>query len=390
MATPFPNLQSVQLGLRLGDTAQPAPLGLMQALQGVEVTQTDEAPSRFQLTFHTEVAGTGALDYAVVQSPLLAPATRVVITAAVNAAAQVLIDGFITRQQLMPSDRPGGSKFAVLGEDVSVKMDMIQISLEYPAMSDALIAAAVLAKYIPLYGVLPNVIPSVTDVIPFGYVPQQNGTDREYLKQLAQQNGNVFYIQPGASPGENFAYWGPPDYSGTPQPPLNVNLGPFTNVSSLLFSYDTLAPYFVYGYVMETSVDPYVPIPILTVGSSRFPPLATQPALSPANLLTLSTRKNLWQDLGMDPVKSEVTAQGMTDLSTDAAVTAQGELDVAIYGGVLTAPGLVGVRGAGTNYDGIYYVKEVQHQVTAKTGDWNYRQSFTLTREGLGSTVQQL
>lgn len=390
MSTPPPNLQSIQLGLRLGTTARPAPLELMQALQAVEVTQTDEAPSRFQLTFHTEVAGTGALDFAVVQSPLLQPATRVVITAAVNAAAQVLIDGFITRQQLTPSDRPGGSTFAVLGEDLSVKMDMIQISLEYPALGDGLIAAAVLAKYIPLYGVLPVVMPTLEDVIPFGYVPQQNCTDREYLKQLAQQNGNVFYIQPGTSPGENYAYWGPPIRIGTPQPPLNVDLGPFTNVDSIQFSYDTLAPYFVYGYVMETTVDPYLPIPVLTVGSTRFPPLATQPALSPLNLLSLSTRKNLWQDQGMDPIKSELTAQGMTDLSADPAVTAQGELDVVRYGAVLTAPGLVGLRGSGANYDGLYYVKQVQHRITAKSGDWSYRQGFTLTREGLGSTVSQL
>lgn len=390
MATPFPNLQSVQLGLRLGDTAAPAPADLMQALVGVNVTQTDEAPSRFTLTFHTEVAGTGTLDYGVLQSPLLAPATRVAVSVAANGDSQVLIDGFITRQQFVPSDRPGGATFSVLGEDVSVKMDMIQLPIEYPAMGDALIAEVVLAKYALLYGVVPAVMPTPIDVVPFGYVPQQNCTDREYLKQLAQQNGNVFYIQPGPTPGASLAYWGPPIYFGTPQPPLNVNQGPFTNVESIQLSYDTLAPFFVYGYVMETEVDPYLPIPILTVGSTRFPPLAAQPALDPAELFSLSIKKNLWQDQGMDPIKSEVTAQGMTDLSTDNVVTAQGELDVERYGGVLTAPGLVGVRGTGASWDGLYYVKQVEHKISAKAGDWTYKQSFTLTREGLGSTVEAL
>jgi hypothetical protein len=389
VSTPFPDPQSIQVGLRLGDSFTPAPLDLMQALEGVEVTQTDEAPSRFQLTFRAEIAGPGALDYAVVQSSLLQPATRVVVSVAVNAASQVLIDGFITQQQFVPSDRPGAARFTASGEDLSVKMDAIQISLEYPAMSDALIAGVVLVKYFPLYGVIPQVIPTVEDILPFGYVPQQNCTDREYLKQLAQQNGNLFYIQPGTSPGESYAYWGPPVLAGTPQPPLNVSLGPFTNVESLQFSFDTRKPFFVYGYVMETWTDPYLPVPTLTVGSTRYPPLATRPALSPSQLLNLSVRKNLWQDQGMNPIKSEATAQGMTDLSTDAVVTAEGELDAVRYGGVLTAPGLVGVRGAGASYDGLYYAKQVQHRITARTGDWSYRQSFTLTREGLGSTVSQ-
>ncbi|HXO43189.1 MAG TPA: hypothetical protein VN999_17195 [Thermoanaerobaculia bacterium] len=390
MTVSSPALQSIQVGLCLGAGFQPAPLDLMQALEAVEVTQTDEAPSRFQLTFRAEVAGAGALDYAVVQNPLLQPATRVVISAAVNAASRVLIDGFITRQQFAPSDRPGAARFTAAGEDLSVKMDAIEVALEFPEMGDAAIAGTVLAKYALLYGVTPNVKPTLLDALPFGYVPQQNGSDREYLKQLAQQNGNLFYIQPGAAPGESYAYWGPPVLAGTPQPPLDVSLGPFTNVSSLRFSFDSLKPTFVYGFVMETLTDPYLPFPILTVGSTRSPQLAATPALSPSQLLNLAVRKRLWLDQGMDPVHSWAAAQGMTDLSTDAVVTGEGELDAVYYGGVLTAPGLVGVRGAGANYDGLYYVKQAQHRISAATGQFTYRQGFTLTREGLGSTESQL
>jgi hypothetical protein len=41
------------------------------------------------------------------------------------------------------------------------------------------------------------------------------------------------------------------------------------------------------------------------------------------------------------------------------------------------------VRGAGYNYDGLYYVKRVKHTL----GRGQYKQAFTLTREGKGSTV---
>ena len=62
---------------------------------------------------------------------------------------------------------------------------------------------------------------------------------------------------------------------------------------------------------------------------------------------------------------------------------AKASLDVTRYGGVLRARQLVGVRGAGPAFDGLYYVKSVTHKI--KRGE--YKQNFTLTRNGLVSTV---
>ena len=44
---------------------------------------------------------------------------------------------------------------------------------------------------------------------------------------------------------------------------------------------------------------------------------------------------------------------------------------------------LVGVRGAGTAFDGLYYVTEVKHKI--KRGE--YKQDFKLARNGLVSTL---
>ena len=60
-----------------------------------------------------------------------------------------------------------------------------------------------------------------------------------------------------------------------------------------------------------------------------------------------------------------------------------GTLDVARYGRLLKSRQLVGVRGAGLPFDGLYYVKSVTHDI--KRGE--YKQSFTLARNGLISTV---
>jgi hypothetical protein len=67
----------------------------------------------------------------------------------------------------------------------------------------------------------------------------------------------------------------------------------------------------------------------------------------------------------------------------DRVVTARGELNVLRYGDLLQAHELVGVRGAGYSYDGLYYVQSVTHMISRGT----YAQRFTLTREGVGALL---
>ena len=58
---------------------------------------------------------------------------------------------------------------------------------------------------------------------------------------------------------------------------------------------------------------------------------------------------------------------------------------------MLRAPGVMGVRGAGGDYDGLYYLKAVTHRIELLSNEqWDYRQSLTLTREGVGATVPAL
>ena len=92
-------------------------------------------------------------------------------------------------------------------------------------------------------------------------------------------------------------------------------------------------------------------------------------------------RKQLLDYQGSSYIDALTRAQAITDQSVDAVVTANGSLDVLRYGSILMAPGIVGVRGVGFNYDGNYYVTSVTHSI--RVGQ--YTQSFSLAREGLGS-----
>ena len=76
-------------------------------------------------------------------------------------------------------------------------------------------------------------------------------------------------------------------------------------------------------------------------------------------------------------------APPVTGTRRSHTVTVSGELDALRYGGALQARTVVGLRGAGFTYDGLYFVKSVTHSI--RPGE--YKQQFTLRREGLGTLV---
>ena len=72
-----------------------------------------------------------------------------------------------------------------------------------------------------------------------------------------------------------------------------------------------------------------------------------------------------------------------SSISTPVAVSGDGELDTLRYGHVLRARRLVGVRGAGLSYDGLYSVESVTHKLVRG----EYTQRFRISREGTGTTL---
>jgi hypothetical protein len=374
-------LLGIHLTLLIGPTvAVPAPLPLLEALQGIEVTHSDEGRSGFQLSFHAGRSGpAGLIDYPLLSLPLLKPNNRVIITVTFNVMPHVLMDGIITHQQLNPGSEPGSGTLSVTGEDVSVMMDREEKNVEHPAQDESIIALKIIASYAQ-YGLIPMVIPPflIDPPIPIERVPVQRATDLNYLKQMAERYGYVFYVEPGPAPFTNKAYWGPPIRAALPQKALSVNLGPVTNVTSINFQTDANAPELVTGQVRDRQTGQTMPVQTFT--STRVPPLAAMPAVM-VNQPNVRTRR--LDTSGLTSMQAFARAQGITDASTDNVVMITGELDALRYGELLSARGLVGLRGVGYSYDGLYYVKSVTHSI--QRGD--YKQRFTITREGLGSTT---
>jgi hypothetical protein len=303
----------------------------------------------------------------------LRPFNRVILTVLFDALPQVLMDGIITNRQFSPGSQPGLGTMTLTGEDVSVMMDMTKKRASYTAMSEPLIALAIIASYAQ-YGLIPVVIPpaAIDQPLPTDPPPVQQATDLEYLTSIGARFGFVFYVEPGSVPGVNTAYWGPPKRAGLPQSALTVSMGPQTNVESINFTYNGLTATIVDDLIQDKLLN--VTIPVKTFASTRLPPLALMPALPTQFPNVRSTLLEQGSGSGLTIEEARSRAQGITDKSVDSVVTAQGELDALQYGGVLKPRGIVGVRGAGFTHDGLYYVKSVSHSISRG----QYKQRFTL------------
>jgi hypothetical protein len=292
------------------------------------------------------------------------------------------MDGVITNNQISPGDKGSNSTLTITGKDLTALMNQSNWSgFPFPACPAEARVALLLVKY-AMFGVIPLIIPSIlTDIpIPIDRIPSQKGTDLEYIRHLADEAGYVFYIDPGPAIGTSTAYWGPQIKVGPVQPALNVDMDAYTNVESLHFNFDqekNKIP-IVYIYVQQAGVTVPIPIPPITPLN---PPLGLIPPL-PTNILgDLQPSRD---DVAKRPIPQAIMMGLAAAAQYAEAVTCEGSLDVTRYRGILKARQLVGVRGAGPAFDGLYYVKSVTHKI--KRGE--YKQSFTLTRNGLVSTVQ--
>ena len=374
------NLIGVHVTLMISESGPPRPVSakIAQAVKDISVTHNDEGPSGFQITFHIGRSGPlDLMDYALLENPLLKPFNRVILLVRFSFAPEVLMDGIITNIQMSPGDGPGTSTLTVTGEDVSVMMDLEQRSKPFPAIPDYLKVFQIVTQYVTSYGLIPPLPPPDPDSMypenPLEKIDQQTKdvTDREYIQKLARDYGYVFYVTPGPVLFFSTVHWGPPERLTIPQPALSVNMGPDSNVKSINFSYDTLKPHKLeYTDCSQHSV---------TVSDPNF----DRRFKFASNRATAYKKINkIYTEFDTD-AKRRALAQGEVNSSFYSVVTANGELDALRYERLLKPRSIVGLRGAGKSYDGNYYVKNVSHKISKGS----YNQSFTLTREGTGTTT---
>jgi hypothetical protein len=377
-------LKGVHLTVLMGPVvAVPVPREVTDALTAVQVTTASGARSGFQLTF--SLGKNSLLNRTLIPAGFFDPMIRVILIVTINGTPNVIMDGLITRQQIAPANEAGKSTFTVIGEDVSQAMDLIDFSgIPYPCMPAEARVALCIAKY-AMFGIVPLVIPSIliNVPIPVKEIPKHQGTDLGYINSLAAEVGYVFYIEPGPAPGMNIGYWGPEIKVGVPQPALTINMDAHTNTDALSFTYDGLAKTLYILFIQELITKAPIPIPIPDITPLN-PPLGAKPPL-PLHVKFITNEPDQNGVAKYSPIQAALIAIAKAAKGSDV-ISGTGSLDVLRYGGVLKPRKLVGVRGAGPAYDGLYYVKSVTHNI--KHGE--YKQSFTLSRNALIPTTQSV
>ena len=366
------------LSLRIGKIqADLVPRSIMEAVTEVNVRTAVTGPSGFDLKF--AVSTRSPIVTTLLPAGFFDPPSRVIISVTLRGAETVLIDGVITHHEMSPSDEPGKSVLSIKGDDLSRMMDLVDLSLfPYPAMPTEARIALMIAKYAPIYGIVPLIVPSLfLDVPnPLQEIPTQHGTDLAYIKTLADLAGYTFYLQAGPTPGLSIAYWGPLLRTAIPflpvPPPMYIDWDAHSNVESLGFSFDGFAATLWLLWIQEPNTNLVLPIPIPDVNPIS-PPLASKLPL-PLKIKTMQGAEHF----SSSPVQA--IAVGLAAAAAGAnVVSGQGSLDVTRYGAILPARCIVEVHGAGITYDGQYFVDSVSHSI--KPG--SYKQNFTLSRNAL-------
>jgi hypothetical protein len=307
------------------------------------------------------------------------PPLRVMLVVTLNGTPAPLFDGVMTNVEVQAGSGSSPGTVTVTGDDLTKVMDMQDFSgLPFPALPIEARVALLCAKYAP-FGIIPLVIPVLfPDIpIPVDKIPAQQGTDLQYIQQLAEEVGYIFYIEPGPVPGTNIGYFGPEIKVGVPQPALNVDMDALTNVESLSFSFDPTKGVLPVVFIQNQLTRVPIPIPIPNLNPLQ-PPLGALPT-------PISNIKLLKDTAKMNPMQAISKGLAEAKRSQDS-VSARGTLNVLHYGRPLKARQLVGVRGAGLAYDGLYYVQSVTS--TLKRGE--FKQSFELTRNGLISITPRV
>jgi len=352
-----------------------APKPVIDALESVKVTSSATGTSGFELTFRISVQSPLQTLFLIGEG-ISVPLVRVIVAVTVSGMTDVLVDGLMTDHHVGTDDKDGATTITIIGEDLTRAMDWVDASgLPFPAMPAEAQVALTLLKY-AIFGVIPMVIPSLMiDVpIPTDQIPRQQGTDLEHIRRLAEMVGYVFYLDPGPAIGSSVAYWGPQIKVGQPQPALAIDADAATNVQSLSFSLNNEKKTMPIVMIQIPITKTPIPIPVPDI-TPLDPPLGLVPPIPKQFEIISGTAK-------FPAVRAALIALAKAAQTADV-VSAQGSLDVIRYGQVLKARKLVGLRGAGMAFDGLWYVDSVTHHL--KRGQ--YTQDFSLSRNGLVSTL---
>ena len=351
---------------------RPAPAELMARLDGIEMEQHVDMADILRLSFSVGLGDDG--EWSIADEGIFARLTPLRLEASVGSeSTETLVEAYVTETSLTLDNEPGRSTFEVIAMDPTVLMNLEEKVRSWPDMTDADIAASIFSEY----GFDTEVEPTSPARQETQQTVIQRGTDIRFLLRLAARNGYECAVKPDPVTGRSIGHFHPPRLQGDPQGVLSVAMGEATNVNGLGIRFNMTRPQVTEaaGMDIETQSE--------QSGSAEE---TQRPLLGESGAsATQRPRRELLAGTGLaESGELQTQAQAVTD-SSAFAVTAEGDLNTAAYGGVLRAGATVNLRGAGTRYSGTYYVESVLHVLHGSS----YEQHFSLRRNAYGLSGQE-
>lgn len=336
---------------------------LLQCVQSITVNEDLEQGSSAQIEIQACRNDDGSWPH--LEDPNLKPWKRVTLIVLFPQQTETVFDGYISHVGCRTHEDSNDMTLSISAVDASYVMNIEDKALIWRAKSYEKIAEEILTGY----GFKPQIAQE-----PAGDPPAQTAqrtTDHAFLRELARRRGYEFFVL-----GAN-AYFRPPVLDGAPQKLLAVNFGEQTNCSQMAFESDATATTAAeLSYFDALEGQPSVPAP----SASGLPDLGTERLDSLRGGIALPQTRRLARGLGFhSAAQANEYVNGM--LRRNAFwVRASGRLNGLRYGAVLRSHKTVTVKGAGPIYNGVYYVRKVQHQI----GPRSYSAQFELVRNAQG------
>lgn len=351
---------------------------LLDRLSHLEVRESDVDPTVATLHFSLVQQPTG--EYSPLDDDIFAAGEALAVEiAAPGGLAQRLFEGFATHIRPHFEEIEANCYVEIIAMDAAVILDAEERVAIYPDVSDQEAVEQILNRY---------QIALTSDNTPARQTENeqllvQRGTDWDFLKRLSQRNGFVFYFEYDAVQDGIIGHFHRPRVNDPPQADLTI-LRENQNLTWVDFQLSMTGPVRHIG----AAIDPIKKQIIRADEATELEPMGEEGLANTIEAGLKSAGATSAQVLLRDPFPLDTAINAKATGATDLArflVEARGELDPALYRGLLRARLPVLIKGVGAKFSGTYYVRSVRTVLQ----EGQLTQTFIATRNALGQTGQE-
>jgi hypothetical protein len=358
-----------------GDRLDPKVLTLLSRL---EVRESDSDPTAAALRFGLMQRPNG--EFTPIDDDLFTPGVQIgVDVAAPGSLPQRLFEGFVThiRPHFEPIEANGYVE--ILGMDAAVVLDAEERIEAWPNKSDSQVAEEVFGRYD-----LATVVEQTSATHEEDrQLLVQRGSDWSFVSRLARRNGMRAWIEFDADQDQAVAHFAKPPVTDEPQPDLII-LQEGRTLNWVDIQWTATGPVRYSG----AAIDPLAKQIVRGEGEPAMELLGDEDAAEMVEGGLKEAGAETATALLRDPVPLDGAITAEATGSTDAArfvIELRGELDPALYRGILRPRRTVLIRGIGRRFSGIYYVQAVR--TTLQEGA--LIQTFVAVRNATGQTGRE-